>query len=282
MNIDEYKLELDYLINNYKQKIHHSWIFHGPKGSGKSMFLDYFFKKIYDKKNYAQFVYEINGDENLALIDDVRKIINQSFLTNSINNSKTFLVIKNLELLNINSKNALLKTIEEPPNNTILILITHNFKLIPKTIKSRCIKIKFNPYKSIIYKNIKKDTYEENFKIGNGQPQVIKDLVSEDGKFVKNELLSLLKKSKLDFLGFENLYIRISKSYDQYFPVIINILFYILKNKFRNNMQNIKINKQILTYLDFLNENFKKKFQLDKKRSLYLILNEYFYLGLNK
>ena len=282
MNIDEYKLELDYLINNYKQKIHHSWIFHGPKGSGKSMFLDYFFKKIYDKKNYAQFVYEINGDENLALIDDVRKIINQSFLTNSINNSKTFLVIKNLELLNINSKNALLKTIEEPPNNTILILITHNFKLIPKTIKSRCIKIKFNPYKSIIYKNIKKDTYEENFKIGNGQPQVIKDLVSEDGKFVKNELINLLQKKELDFLEFEKLYTRISKSYDQFFPIIINTIFYILKSKFRKNLQNLKINRLIIVYLDFLNNNFKKKFQLDKKKSLHLILSEYFYLGLNK
>ncbi len=282
MNIDEYKLELDYLINNYKQKIHHSWIFHGPKGSGKSMFLDYFFKKIYDKKNYAQFVYEINGDDNLALIDDVRKIINQSFLTNSINNSKTFLVIKNLELLNINSKNALLKTIEEPPNNTILILITHNFKLIPKTIKSRCIKIKFNPYKSIIYKNIKKDTYEENFKIGNGQPQVIKDLVSEDGKFVKNELINLLQKKELDFLEFEKLYTRISKSYDQFFPIIINTIFYILKNKFRKNLQNLNINRLIIVYLDFLNNNFKKKFQLDKKKSLHLILSEYFYLGLNK
>jgi DNA polymerase-3 subunit delta' len=282
MNIDEYKLELDYLINNYKQKIHHSWIFHGPKGSGKSMFLDYFFKKIYDKKNYAQFVYEINGDDNLALIDDVRKIINQSFLTNSINNSKTFLVIKNLELLNINSKNALLKTIEEPPNNTILILITHNFKLIPKTIKSRCIKIKFNPYKSIIYKNIKKDTYEENFKIGNGQPQVIKDLVSEDGKFVKNELINLLQKKELDFLEFEKLYTRISKSYDQFFPIIINTIFYILKSKFRKNLQNLKINRLIIVYLDFLNNNFKKKFQLDKKKSLHLILSEYFYLGLNK
>ena len=282
MNIDEYKLELDYLINNYKQKIHHSWIFHGPKGSGKSMFLDYFFKKIYDKKNYAQFVYEINGDDNLALIDDVRKIINQSFLTNSINNSKTFLVIKNLELLNINSKNALLKTIEEPPNNTILILITHNFKLIPKTIKSRCIKIKFNPYKSIIYKNIEKDTDEENFKIGNGQPQVIKDLVSEDGKFVKNELINLLQKKELDFLEFEKLYTRISKSYDQFFPIIINTIFYILKSKFRKNLQNLKINRLIIVYLDFLNNNFKKKFQLDKKKSLHLILSEYFYLGLNK
>ena len=246
------------------------------------MFLDYFFKKIYDKKNYAQFVYEINGDDNLALIDDVRKIINQSFLTNSINNSKTFLVIKNLELLNINSKNALLKTIEEPPNNTILILITHNFKLIPKTIKSRCIKIKFNSYKSIIYKNIKKDTDEENFKIGNGQPQVIKDLVSEDGKFVKNELINLLQKKELDFLEFEKLYTRISKSYDQFFPIIINTIFYILKSKFRKNLQNLKINRLIIVYLDFLNNNFKKKFQLDKKKSLHLILSEYFYLGLNK
>ena len=50
IDIDEYKSELDYLINNYKQKIHHSWIFHGPKGSGKSMFLDYFFKKFTIKK----------------------------------------------------------------------------------------------------------------------------------------------------------------------------------------------------------------------------------------
>ena len=256
MDIDEYKSELDYLINNYKQKIHHSWIFHGPKGSGKSMFLDYFFKKIYDKKNYDQFVYEINGDQNLALIEDVRKIINQSFLTNSINNSKTFLIIKNLELLNINSKNALLKTIEEPPNNTILVLISHNLKLIPKTIKSRCTKIKFNPYKSIIYKDID----EENLKIGNGQPQVIKDLESEDGKFVKNELVNLLQKKKLDFLEFEKLYTRISKSYDQFFPVIINTIFYILKSKFRKNLQNLKTNKKIIVYLDFLNDNFKKSF----------------------
>ena len=201
--------------------------FSRPKGSGKSVFLDYFFKKIYDKKNYDQFVYEINGDQNLALIEDVRKIINQSFLTNSINNSKTFLVIKNLELLNINSKNALLKTIEEPPNNTILVLISHNLKLIPKTIKSRCTKIKFNPYKSIIQKY--KDIDEENLKIGNGQPQVIKDLVSEDGKFVKNELVNLLQKKKLDFLEFEKLYTRISKSYDQFFPVIIKHNFLYIK-----------------------------------------------------
>ena len=45
MNIDEYELELDYLINNYKQNS--SFMdFHGFKGSGKSMFLDYFQKNL--------------------------------------------------------------------------------------------------------------------------------------------------------------------------------------------------------------------------------------------
>ena len=78
------------------------------------------------------------------------------------------------------------------------------------------------------------------------------------------------------------MYTRISKTYDQFFPVIINTIFYILKSKFRKNLQNFKINRKIIVYLDFLNDNFKKKFQLDKKKSLHLILSEYFYLGLNK
>ena len=37
------------------------------------------FSKIYDKKNYDQFVYEINGDQNLALIEDVRKLLIKVF-----------------------------------------------------------------------------------------------------------------------------------------------------------------------------------------------------------
>ena len=77
-------------------------------------------------------------------------------------------------------------------------------------------------------------------KIGNGQPQVIKDLESEDGKFVKNELINLLQK-KLDFLEFEKLYTRISKSYDQFFSDYYKYNFLYIKkvsleksSKFKN------------------------------------------------
>ena len=121
--------EFDFLRKLYlKEVFPHSWIFHGPKDSGKRKFLDNFIKKVLKIKTNHQSIFEINCDENLAMVDDVRTLINQCNLTNSVNNiDKTFLVINNLELLNKNSIVALLTTIEEPPPNTILILITNNF-----------------------------------------------------------------------------------------------------------------------------------------------------------
>ena len=46
MNIDEYKSELDYLINNYKQKIHHSRFFTDPKVLESLCFLITFSKNL--------------------------------------------------------------------------------------------------------------------------------------------------------------------------------------------------------------------------------------------
>ena len=64
-----------------------------------------------------------------------------------------------METLNINCISALLKTIEEPPENTVIIILTHNLRNIPKTIQSRCLKLKFNPLDCKIFfdeKEIKK------------------------------------------------------------------------------------------------------------------------------
>ena len=82
-----------------------------------------FIKKIYKSKNFVQNVFEINDDENPSLIEEIRTLINQTLLTNSNNSKfKSFVIINNLELLNFNSSNALLKIIEEPPSNTIIFL----------------------------------------------------------------------------------------------------------------------------------------------------------------
>ena len=64
-----------------------------------------------------------------------------------------FILIDNIENLNKNSVNALLKIIEEPNENVFFILINNNEKNILPTLKSRCLtfKINFTFNESIIF-----------------------------------------------------------------------------------------------------------------------------------
>ena len=55
-----------------------------------------------------------------------------------------FILIDNIENLNKNSVNALLKIIEEPNENIFFILINNNEKYILPTLKSRCLTFKIN------------------------------------------------------------------------------------------------------------------------------------------
>ena len=289
MNIDPHILKKSYqqefdLINKLylKKTFPHSWVFHGPKQSGKRKFLDILIKSIYKEKKIDQFVFEVNGCENIAMVDDIRNLIKQCNLTNSVNSIyKTFLVINNLELLNKNAVIALLKTIEEPPPNTVLILITHNLKLIPKTIQSRCIKIGFNPHKLIAtkYENIDD---QENFKISDGSPSIYNLLLSNDGDLIKYEIKKILESHTLKYVDFEDFYSKISNNFDVIFPLIINVIFFNLKQYFKSNICDLKKKQRILTFLDFMKKNFRKDFFIDKKKILFLIFNEYFSLELSK
>jgi DNA polymerase-3 subunit delta' len=61
----------------------------------------------------------------------------------SFNSKPRFVLIDNIELLNINSVNALLKILEEPNDNIYFILINNNKKILP-TLKSRCLNYNIN------------------------------------------------------------------------------------------------------------------------------------------
>ena len=62
----------------------------------------------------------------------------------SFNNKERFILIDNVENLNKNSINALLKIIEEPNENVFFILINNNEKYILPTLRSRCLTFKIN------------------------------------------------------------------------------------------------------------------------------------------
>ena len=69
----------------------------------------------------------------------------------SFNNKPRFVLIDNIEYLNINSINALLKILEEPNDNIIFILINNNKKVLP-TLLSRCINFKISLEKIKVWK----------------------------------------------------------------------------------------------------------------------------------
>ena len=73
-------------------------------------------------------------------IDEVRDI--QHFLNlTSIDNGWRIVIIDGVDEMSLNAENSLLKTLEEPPNKTLILAITHNYgKLLPTT-RSRCLKL---------------------------------------------------------------------------------------------------------------------------------------------
>ena len=76
-------------------------------------------------------------------IEDVRKL--QSYCSLSIaDGGKRIIIIDTADDLNKSSSNALLKLLEEPPKNTIFLLISHQPNILLPTIKSRCQKLSFS------------------------------------------------------------------------------------------------------------------------------------------
>ena len=144
-------------------------LFSGKKGSGKSTLayhiINYVLSKLeadkYDlgklsinrnnksfklltNKTHPNFhLIDILEDKKNIEISQIRGMINY-INKSSFNNIPRFILIDNIEHLNKNSTNALLKIIEEPNNNVFFILIHNNSKNILPTLKSRCLTFKIN------------------------------------------------------------------------------------------------------------------------------------------
>ncbi len=77
-------------------------------------------------------------------VDEVRKLIDFIHLKSQFGRYKIS-VITPADAMNRSAANSLLKTLEEPPEQSLLILLSHKPNLLPITIRSRCQHIRFNP-----------------------------------------------------------------------------------------------------------------------------------------
>jgi len=133
------------------------------------------------------------------LVDDVRKI-NQFFHKTSSDGGWRVAIVDTADEMNRNAANAILKILEEPPKNSILIILAHAPGRLLPTIKSRCRMLPLKPLKSQTVKEILQKNYpdkEENIidgyvALSNGSPGYAISLIEHQGLKVYREILGLL------------------------------------------------------------------------------------------
>ena len=129
------------------------------------------FKTVLNKSNPNFILIDINAEKKSIDIKQIRELI-LTLNKSSFNNKPRFVLIDNIEYLNVNSINALLKILEEPSDNVNFILVNNMKKILP-TLSSRCINFKISL------------TSEESLEVAN--------------KLLNNELSNFINKDLLNY-----------------------------------------------------------------------------------
>ena len=180
-----------YLTNCIENKnFSHSYIFSGIKGVGKYTFAKDFAKCILED-SMMQDYYELEPDGKSIKVAQIRELQNVINIK-PIFSKKSVYIIDDADLMTIEAQNSLLKTLEEPPEYAVIILIVHNERSILSTVKSRCVNIKFNKLSD---KDIKKYFLKNDLNFEDKNINVFKVL---DGSlnnidFIRDDYDELLK-----------------------------------------------------------------------------------------
>jgi DNA polymerase-3 subunit delta' len=165
--IGHQQAEARFLAARDSGRLHHGWIYQGPSGIGKSIFArrmaglmlgaaatdapetDKTMQLILsgghpDLKWVERGLNEKGKLRQDITVDQIREL-NQFFALRPALSGWRVGVIDALDEMNVSGMNALLKTLEEPPNNALLILISHGTQVILPTIRSRCQVLRLYP-----------------------------------------------------------------------------------------------------------------------------------------
>ena len=207
------------ILKNLKinKKLPNKIILSGEKGIGKCTLayhlINYILSinehHIYNTKDYIinsknrSFKLILNkSSPNFSLVDvedgkisiDITQIRNliSSLNKSSFNSTPRLVLIDNIDLLNINSVNALLKVIEEPNDNIYFILINSNTR-VPPTLKSRCINFKISLSKNEVIEITNKIINQNIYELLNDE---LIDYYTTPGKLLK--ILEISDEFKID------------------------------------------------------------------------------------
>ncbi|MDF2615910.1 MAG: holB [Sedimentibacter sp.] len=259
------------LIKSIKSKqISHCYIFEGPKGMGKYELALIFAQSLFcsdfheepcnscqdcikmNSMNHPD-LHIVNQDEITIKREDIDELV-ESVYKKPYESDKKVYIIKDAHKMTTQAANTFLKTLEEPPGDSVMILLTTNVNLLLPTIVSRCQTIKF--------RNISKKTIKTYLIDKFNQTEDLADLAANYSGGILNKAVNIAN-GKDDVLEKRkeiiNLFDKIIKSdseiiyeVENYFEenkddidtIITIIMLWIRDVVFvKNNMKNLIINK---------------------------------------
>ncbi|PAU59483.1 DNA polymerase III subunit delta' [Pseudomonas sp. PIC25] len=136
----------------------HAYLLHGPAGIGKRRLAESLMARLLCQQPAGldacgqckachllaagthpdNFVLEPEEADKAIRVDQVRELVEFVVQTAQLGGRKVVL-LEPAEAMNLNSANALLKSLEEPSGDTVLLLISHQPSRLLPTIKSRCV-----------------------------------------------------------------------------------------------------------------------------------------------
>ncbi len=241
---EKIKTSLIKSINN--KQVSHCYLFEGPEGMGKYklalvfaqslLCLNFSMEPCNECKSCIKVnsynhpdLHIINEDGKSIKREDVDELVNSIYKRPYEAKRKVY-IIKDAHLMTPQAANTFLKTLEEPPGDTVMILLTVNSNLLLPTLVSRCQEVKF--------RNVSKKTIKSYLK---GYDTDSVDLAASYSKGILNKAVDIIE-GKDDILKKRQEIIKV-------FDRIINSdseIIYELENYFEVEKDNIDLIIEIM------------------------------------
>jgi DNA polymerase III subunit delta' len=144
---------LEYLRRAYEQnRLGHAYLISGPPGSGKKQLAAELaslangtrVSDVFSAKAREIFIAQPESKSRRIVIEQIRGL-EHALQMRAANGRRKVAIISDADRLQLQAANAFLKTLEEPPENSLLLLLSALPEALPETILSRCIEIPLAP-----------------------------------------------------------------------------------------------------------------------------------------